>query len=244
MGDRGAMSRRGAMLSAGAAALLAGCGARAQIGAPVEPPPRAAGPRHAVKPLPFAPASLRGLSERLIVSHHDNNYAGAVKNLIRVEDELSRVTKETPPLVLGALEQAKLGFRNSVTLHELYFENLGGDGRAGAAAAAFGAASGSAAAWEEHFRAVGASLGGGSGWVITGFDLHRDAVVTVWCGNHTQVAASLVPLLVMDMYEHAYQMDYGAAAARYIDAFFANVSWGEVDRRLERARRAAAALRA
>lgn len=242
----GGMSRRAVMLSAGSAVILAGCAARAQPGAPAEtPPPRSGAGRHVVKPLPFAPGSLKGLSERLVVSHHDNNYAGAVKNLLKAEEELSRVTKDTPPLVVGALKQAELGFRNSATLHELYFDNLGGDGRAsGAAASAFAAAHGSAAAWEEHFRATAASLGGGSGWVITGWDLHRDAIVTAWSGNHTQTASAVLPLLVLDMYEHAYQMDYGAAAARYVDAFFANVSWAEVDRRFERARRAAAALRA
>jgi Fe-Mn family superoxide dismutase len=79
------------------------------------------------------------------------------------------------------------------------------------------------------------SLGGGSGWVILNYSLTWNAVRIRWSGNHSQTMADAVPLLVMDMYEHAYQMDYGAAAAKYIDAFFANVRWDEVNRRYERA---------
>jgi Fe-Mn family superoxide dismutase len=245
------VSRRSALLatSLGGAAFLAGCGARAQLAKPPPAPPTPApapapGGRHAVAPLPFNASSLKGLSEKLITSHHDNNYAGAVKNLNRVEAELAQVTKDTPPFVVGGLKQSELTFRNSATLHELYFANLGGDGKAsGKIEKAIADAYGGFGKWEEAFRATGMSLGGGSGWVVLAHDLHRDAPYTFWSGNHTQVAAAAVPLLVMDMYEHAYQMDYGAAAAKYIDAFFANIQWDEVARRFERAQRAAAALK-
>jgi superoxide dismutase, Fe-Mn family len=86
-------------------------------------------------------------------------------------------------------------------------------------------------------------LGAGSGWAILAFELDTGALRTFSSGSHTQVLATSVPLLVMDMYEHSYQMDFGAGVARYIDAFFANVKWDEVNRRLERAQKAAAALR-
>jgi superoxide dismutase, Fe-Mn family len=180
-----------------------------------------------------------------MVYHHDNNYAGAVKNLNRVEEELARVSNETPALILGGLKQSELAYRNSATLHELYFANLGGGGGApsGAISALLADAYGSIAQWEQQFRATCASLAGGSGWVTTSWDLHRDVPYTFWSGGHPQVAAANLPLLVMDMYEHSYQMDYGAAAAKYIDAFFANIHWDEVNRRLERARKASAALR-
>ena len=74
-------------------------------------------------------------------------------------------------------------------------------------------------------------------------NLQTGQLGTHWSGNHTQNAAFSQPLLVMDMYEHAYAIDYGAAAAKYIDAFFHNIQWDEVHRRLERAHKAAAALR-
>ena len=115
---------------------------------------------HALKPLPFNPSRLRGLSEKLIVSHHENNYGGAVRNLNKTEDELARVSKETPPLVVAALKERELTFANSATLHELYFGNLGGDGKPhGAIDAAVTKTYGSFARWEEMFRLTG--MGGG-----------------------------------------------------------------------------------
>jgi Fe-Mn family superoxide dismutase len=199
---------------------------------------------HAILPLAFDPKSLPGLSEKLLVSHHDNNYGGAVKNLNKVEAELQKVTKDTPGFVVSGLKERELQFRNSKTLHELYFANLGGKGKlTGALAGTLAKAYAGGASWEEHFRATGASLSGGSGWVVLGYDLHSNGVFTGWAGNHTQSLASCVPLLVMDMYEHSYQMDYGASAAKYVDAFFANLDYEEVARRYERALKAAAALR-
>lgn len=199
---------------------------------------------HTPVPLPFAPGALQGISETLIRSHHENNYGGAVKNLNRVEQELARIGADTPPLLVAALRERELTFRNSKTLHEAYFANLGGDGkRSGAIESALAEAYGSSARWEEQMRATGMGLGGGSGWALVVLELDTGALRTVASGHHTQVLATSVPLLVLDMYEHSYQMDFGAAAARYIDAFFANVHWDEVDRRLERARRMSAVFR-
>jgi Fe-Mn family superoxide dismutase len=211
---------------------------------PAPPPPLALAGKHAPLPLPFKPGALQGLSERMITSHHENNYAGAVKNLNRVEQELSAIKAETPPFVVVALRERELTFRNSKGLHEAYFGNLGGDGkRAGAIEAALGQAYGAASAWETQFRATGLGLGGGSGWVILALELDTGALRTFASAGHPQQLATSVPLLVLDMYEHSYQIDYGASHARYIDAFFANVNWDEVNRRFERAQRAVAALR-
>jgi Fe-Mn family superoxide dismutase len=240
------MTRRETLAAlAGGTAVLATAQAHAVAPPPSSETPAWPGPgKHAPKPLPFDPAKLKGISEKLIVSHHDNNYTAAVKNLNKVEEQLSQLAKDTAPFVVGGLKQSELTFANSMTLHENYFGNLGGSGKIGgeiekAVAGVFG----SAAKWEEQFRATGMSLGGGSGWVVLGYNFQMDAVQTLWSGNHTQALAFGAPLLVMDMYEHAYQMDYGAAAAKYVDAFFENIQWDEVNRRLERARRMAAALR-
>lgn len=193
--------------------------------------------KHVPKQLPFAPNALRGLSEKLMVSHHENNYGGAVRNLNKLEQELAQINPDTPPFVIGGLRQHELMFRNSATLHEAYFANLGGDGRpSGRIVEQLSASYGSYDAWETHFRLTGASLGGGSGWAILAFELLTGELRTFWSGHHTQALATAFPLLVMDMYEHAYQMDYGAAAAKYVDAFFANLQWDEVNRRLEQAR--------
>ena len=199
--------------------------------------------KHSIRPLPFDPAKLKGLSERLLRSHHENNYGGAVKNLNKTEEELARVTKDAPAFVVGGLKERELTFNNSMVLHELYFANLGGDGRAGSIVqTAIGGAFGSFARWEEQFRSVGMALAGGSGWVVLDHSFQTGQLGTHWSGNHTQTAAYSEPLLVMDMYEHAYAIDYGAAAARYIDAFFQNIQWDEVQRRLERARKIGTAL--
>src|SRR6266446_9176288 len=201
--------------------------------------------KHAIQPLPFDPKKLSGFSEKLLVSHHDNNYGGAVKNLNKVETELSKVGPDTPGFTVAGLEAAKLKFTNSMILHELYFGNLGGDGKAAGPQTErlLAQAYGSHARWEELFRALGNSLGGGSGWAILDWDFHARGPRIYWAGDHTTALAFGAPLLVMDMYEHAYAMDYGASAKDYIDAFLKNLQWAEVERRVGRAQKADTALR-
>lgn len=242
------MSRRDVLAAGGAAALGAFTPESVIAQGGAAPAAHAASPayagRHEVVPLPFNPTKLKGLSEKLIISHHQNNYAGAVMNLAKVEGELASVTKDTPAFVVGGLKERELTFTNSKVLHEHYFGNLGGDGAAsGAIVDEVKATYGDWDRWEAEFRQTGAALGGGSGWVILDHNLHTGAIRTYWSGGHSQTAATGLPLLVMDMYEHAYQMDYGAAAAKYVDAFFLNVNWDAVNRRLSRARAASAALR-
>jgi Fe-Mn family superoxide dismutase len=200
--------------------------------------------QHALKPVTFDPTKLNGLSEQLIVSHYDNNYSGAVKNLNRLERELAQVTPDTPAFVVGGLRQHELLYRNSMTLHEAYFGNLGGDGKAsGPIATALSGSYGTFDTWALHFRRTGASLGGGSGWVILGYELTTGELRTIGSKDHTQSQTESLPLLVMDMYEHAYALDYGAAAGKYIDAFFANIQWDAVNRRLEQAGKLSRLLR-
>ncbi len=191
---------------------------------------------HEPKPLPFDPSKLPGLSERLLRSHWENNYCGAVKALNAVERRLAAMLEDTelPPYVYGDLKREELLRTGSVRLHELYFGNLGGDGRAGETmermlASAFGSFS----RWEAEFRRTANALAGGSGWTILAFangEFHN-----YWAWDHTSGAPGSHPLLVLDMYEHAYHLDYGAAAARYVDAFMQNVNWEEVSRRLVQA---------
>ena len=193
----------------------------------------------ALKPLPFDPAKLNGLSERLIRSHWENNYGGSVKALAHVKTRLAQAAadKDLPPYVYNDLKREHLVRTGSVVLHELYFENLGGSGQAGlgereAIAQAFG----SFDTWETEFRRIGAGLGGGSGWVVLGFNLHTHQLENYWMADHAHAPAATLPILVIDMYEHSYQMDFGAAAAKYIDAFFQNIQWEVVGARLAAAR--------
>ena len=225
------LNRRTALGALAAAPLLA---AGASLAA-ADPPPRVLAP----VPLPFDPKKLPGLSEKLLVSHHDNNYAGAVKNLIAVRAALAETNKDTPAFVLSGLRERELNFSGSVVMHELYFGNLGGDGKAAGALLKTLPAD-----WQERLRASAMSLAGGSGWATLSLSLHSGDVNVGWASNHTQSSPSSLPLLVIDMYEHAYALDHGAAAAKYVDAVFANLAWDVVDRRYARARQALAACNA
>ncbi len=198
---------------------------------------------HQVKPLPFDPGKLRGLSEKLVTSHHQNNYGGAVKRLNLIEQQLGALPKrDAAPYQMGSLKREELIATNSVLLHEAYFGNLGGSGAAdGSFATLATAAYGSLDVWEQDFRLTGMSLGGGSGWVIASYEPRAGAIHNWWALDHTHNIAGGVPVLVMDMYEHSYQMDYGANAKGYIDAFFQNVEWDEVNRRLADAQKGARA---
>jgi Fe-Mn family superoxide dismutase len=229
-------------------AIIIAANERAALAQTATPPGGPAAPafagKHAIAPLPFDPKKLSGISEKMIVSHHDNNYAGAVKNLNKVEENLAAVTKDTPGFIVSGLKERELTFTNSAILHQHYFGNLGGNGKAsGAIEKRLAAGYGSFAHWEENFRAVGNSLGGGSGWTIVDFNFHTGDIRTYWASGHSQALAFAAPLLVMDMFEHAYAIDYGSAAGKYIDAFFKNINWDEVNHRLERAEKAGAALK-
>jgi len=234
-----AISRRDALASAGTLGLLSLAGT-AGAGEPPTRSPVFAG-RHEPRPLPFDPGKLHGLSEKLIRSHWENNYVGAVKALNGVEERLAALLKDTesPAFVYGDLKREELIRTGSVVLHDRYFGNLGGEGRAsGKLAELVKAAWGSVDAWEAEFRKTAGALAGGSGWVILAINLHTGEPHNYWAWDHAHNAASGFPLLVLDMYEHAYHMDYGAAAARYVDAFFLNVNWDEVNRRAEWVERA------
>lgn len=188
-----------------------------------------------VKPLSFDPARLNGLSERLLRSHWENNYGGSVKALATIRQQLAEALAkpDTPPFVYDDLKREHLLRTGSVILHEYYFDNLGGNGEAGATQRkAITDAFGSFDVWETEFRHIGMGLAGGSGWVVLGFNTHFKQIENYWLADHAHSPAATIPLLVMDMYEHSYQMDFGAAAAKYIDAFFSNIRWETVAQRL------------
>ncbi|MDR7267512.1 Fe-Mn family superoxide dismutase [Pelomonas saccharophila] len=187
-------------------------------------------------PLPFDPTGLRGLSEKLIVSHHQNNYAGAAKRLNAIRAQLAGMPfGQTPGFQLNGLKREELIATNSVLLHELYFAGLGGDGvtMAPAMQLALDANFGSFARWREEFVACAKALGGGSGWMLLVFQPREGTLMNQWAADHTHAVAGGVPILALDMYEHAYHLDHGAAAGAYVDAFMANINWGQVYERYQ-----------
>jgi Fe-Mn family superoxide dismutase len=159
-----------------------------------------------------------------------------VKALNAVEHRLHALLaeKDLPAYVYGDLKREELVRTGSVVLHEQYFANLGGDGKpSGAALALVKRSFGSLERWQLEFERTANALAGGSGWVVLALNLHTGEAHNYWAWDHSHAAVLGAPLLVLDMYEHAYHMDFGAAAARYVDTFMRNVLWDEVSRRTE-----------
>ena len=162
------------------------------------------------KPMSFDPKSISGISEKVLVSHYENNYVGAVKRLNAIGAQLAELDfAKAPNFVINGLKREELIAANSMILHEIYFDGLGGGAKAsGPLADAIARDFGSQERWRAEFVAMGKAEGGGSGWVILAYSPRDKRLVNQWAADHT--------VLVLDMYEHAYHMDYGAAAARYV----------------------------
>jgi superoxide dismutase, Fe-Mn family len=227
------LNRREAMLVAGAGAAAMALSTSGVAQAQAVAAPAFAG-QHQPKPLRFDPTKLTGLSERLITSHWQNNYQGSVRALNTVEQKLAEAmaNAEFPPLIYSGLKREELHRTGSVVLHEYYFDQLGGNGQpAGDVVQALATAFGSRDAWEAEFRRTAMALAGGSGWAVLTYNRHTGSLHNYWAWDHMHGAVDGAPLLALDMYEHAFHMDYGSQAARYVDAFMANLDWEIIDAR-------------
>jgi len=181
-----------------------------------------------LKPLSCDPAKLTGLSEKLIVSHWENNYGGAVKRLNAIEQQLAQLNWGAAPVFeINGLKREEMIASGSMILHEVYFDSLGGTGDDpdGALKAAIERDFGSTDAWRAEFTAMGKAQGGGSGWTLLVWSPRRGRLVNAWAADHAHNLAGATPLVALDMYEHSYHMDFGAKAGAYVDAFMQNLSW-------------------
>jgi len=220
--DRRNLLTAGAMLTVGAAALSPALAAEPVV------VPRT----FAAQPLPFDPKTITGLSEKLLVSHHDNNYVGAVKRLGSIVTQFAALDPATAPgFTINGLKREELIAWNSMILHELYFAGIGSPTKPGkAVASAIERDFGSNARWASEFTGMGKALAGGSGWVLLTYS-HRDKrLVNQWANDHTMTLAGATPVLALDMYEHAYAIDYGSKAGTYVEAFMGTVNWTFADR--------------
>jgi superoxide dismutase, Fe-Mn family len=192
----------------------------------------------AIAPIAVRPWTLNGLSERLLVSHYEHHYGSAVRTVNAVRRELASLDAGTPDHRLGALKREELGAMNSVALHELYFGNLGGEGNKipDPVAATLAEHFGSAWAWRREFVRAGQSLANGSGWVALVYARQAKHFWNQVSSDHIQTAVDAAPVLVLDMYEHAYHLDFGPNATAYIDAFMRNINWAAVGARIAAAR--------
>ncbi len=195
--------------------------------------------RYQLKPIFCRPWLLNGLSVKLIESHYENNYGGALRRLNAISEQLESLDfAKTPGYVVNGLKREELIALNSALLHEIYFASLGGDGKpTKALAEALGRDFGSVDRWRSEFIAMGNALSGGSGWVLLVY-LPRDRrLVNQYAADHSQAVAGGIPILALDMYEHAYHIDFGANAKAYVDAFMRNIDWKAVEERTRMRRR-------
>ncbi len=193
---------------------------------------------HHIRPLSFKPPRLSGLSQRLIDSHYENNYGGAVRRLNAIDRQLAALDPAMAPnFLLNGLKREQLIAANSAVLHEIYFDGLGGSGEpAGDLEAALERDFCSVARWRAEFVALGKALAGGSGWILLCWSPALGRLVNQWAADPTHCLAGGDILLALDMYEHAYHLDFGANAGAYVDAFMGNVRWEHVAARLHEAR--------
>src|SRR3989441_4729635 len=160
---------------------------------------------YTVKPVSCEPTKLKGLSEKLIVSHYENNYGGAVKRLNAITAQLAELdVAKAPGFVINGLKREELIATNSMILHELYFDSLGGDGLSGGAIdEALKRDFGSVDRWRAEFVGTGKALRGGSGWVLLSYS-HRDRrLVNQWAADHTHALPGGTPIRALDRYEHS-----------------------------------------
>jgi superoxide dismutase, Fe-Mn family len=178
---------------------------------------------------------MEGFSQTLLTNHF-TLYQGYVTNTNKLTDILAAMLKDGKTAAPEYAElKRRFGFEfNGMRLHEYYFENLGGKAaidKAGALAKKLAEAYGSYEAWEQDFRATGAMRG--IGWAVLYQDNVTGGLFNQWVNEHeVGHLAGCRPLLIMDVFEHAYMVDYGLKRADYIGAFFKNINWKAVESRL------------
>lgn len=190
--------------------------------------------KYRIAPLFCRPWTLNGMSPRLIESHYEHNYGGALNRLNSVTSELEALdVKTTPAQVVSRLSREQTTLLNSTLLHELYFSSLGGDGRSlpDTIASALARDFGSVDRWRCEFIALAEALTGDSGWILLTCVPRDGRLINHSASDHAEGIAGGVPILALDMYEHAYHIEYGANTTAYIAAFMRNIHWEEAEAR-------------
>ena len=228
---------------AAAGAALTSCTTRAAAKNPqdadpaVPQQPLAAPATKQLVPLPFDAAKLEGMSSRLLTLHHDKNYAGAVKKLNAIRNKLASADASASGSYwseYGTLKGGEAAARNSALLHEFYFANIIGPGQTAppALATALGQRFGSVEGMVKQMKACGKAT---SGWVVLAFDTASRTIEVVPTDGHRGGAWHAEALVVLDVFEHSYALDFGPDKGSYLNAFFNNLNWTEVGGRFDRA---------
>ena len=178
---------------------------------------------------------LDGLSEKQLREHHDVLYAGYVKKIGEIEEKLKSVDLSSANATYSDLRELKVEETfalNGVKLHEGYFDNMvnAGSPASGKIMEMITRDFGSYENWEREFKAMGLCA---RGWVVLWYDLDEKRLKNILCDSHNQDAPwNMIALLIMYVYEHAYFIDYATARKAYIEAFFKNIDWQYIDRRI------------
>lgn len=192
--------------------------------------------QHQLAPIYCRPWTLNGISQRLVEGHYEHNYGDALTRLNAITNELESLDfRAAPARVVNSLKRDQLAALNSALLHELYFASLGGDGRklTEVMVEVITRDFGSIDRWRSEFVAIASALAGGSGWVLLTYLPRHCQLINQSASDHGQSLAGGIPLLALDMYEHAYHLDFGANATAYVDAFMRNIDWSAVQARYE-----------
>jgi len=199
--------------------------------------------RYKLAPIFCRPWLLNGLSARLLESHYESIYGGVLRRLNAITEKLESIDfAKTPGYVINGLKRDELTALNSLLLHELYFASLGvapvAKGRnlprpTRALAEALARDFGSFERWRDEFVAMGNALAGGSGWVLLTYLPRARRLINQYASEHMPGIAGAIPILALDMYEHAYHLDFGTNARAYINTFIKNIDWQAAESRHE-----------
>jgi len=186
-----------------------------------------------VKPLPFPYDALEGISEKQIRYHHDRHYASYVKNRNDIEEKLKEARDKGDFSAIRALKLNESHNASGMILHEIYFDCLGGKGGLPTRKLAdkINKDFGSYENWKKEFIAMAKSS---RGWVLLCFDPSDNRLHNFNVDFHDIGAVwGSVPILALDLWEHAYYLDYGPDREKYIEAFFKNINWERINEKFK-----------
>ena len=184
-----------------------------------------------IKNLPFK--ELKGISQKTIEIHWGKLYQGYVKKWQEIQEKLEKVDLSLANATFSELRELKVEQTfpaNAILLHEAYFDILGGEGKpAGDIIEAIKKDYGSFEEWVGHFKAIGLTS---RGWVVLAYDFNEGRLRNYLADAHNLYGVwGAAPILVLDMYEHAYFIDFGADKKSYIETFFQNLDWGIINKK-------------
>ncbi|MBI2056581.1 MAG: superoxide dismutase [Candidatus Sungbacteria bacterium] len=187
------------------------------------------------KPLKYT--ILEGISEKQLKEHHDVLYAGYVKKWNEIQEKLKTVDRSQTNATYsdyGEMKREETFALNGIKLHEGYFDNMmqGGSEPAGVIKEWIEKDFGSYEKWQEDFKALGIAA---RGWAVLAFDLDEGKLYNFLCDSHNQGGVwNSVALFIMDVYEHAYFVDFATGRKSYIETFFKNINWNYVNQQIEK----------